>query len=188
MDQIEIPKTEYAELQKRPSTEELAAEKRRADEAVERAERAERDLERIETEKKRAEDELADAKRKVEAAEEEREQSRLRDDRLGVLGEGFMEKLGETAKKRLRDQAGVFSDEDWRGRLEELSELTGVAPDADKDGKPAERRDGGEEFSRREIARAGAGAGGSENGGGGEQPRRSVVASLMGGDPDKSND
>jgi hypothetical protein len=183
MDQIEIPKTEYAELQKRPSVEEMAAEKKRADEAIERAEKAERDLERVETEKKGSDERLAEATRKVEEAEETTRKNELRDERLGALGEGFMEKLGDTAKKRLRDQAGEFSDDDWRGRLEELSEMVGVKPDADKDGKPGGdgKKPGGGEFSKEEIAAAQAGNG---NGDGGGKPKsqRSVIGALMGSD------
>jgi hypothetical protein len=73
-----------------------------------------------------------------DAAKEEARVATLRDERLASLGKAFRAKIDAmpTAKARLTEQAGKFSDEDWSARLAELSETTGVRHDDDTDPTP----------------------------------------------------
>jgi hypothetical protein len=169
METVEIAKTEYDELRARP-------EQRQLEEANERAAKAEKDLESAETAQKAAEKDRDDLKTKVNGFEEKARQATLADERLGKLGAGFMGKLGEKTKQRLRSQAATLSDDEYTARLEELEELTKAKRD---DG--AENAGGGGEhtFTPEEIARHNGG------GGNGDQPpdqtinqRRSVLAGL----------
>jgi hypothetical protein len=130
MDPIEISREEYASLQKRPSAEEFAAEKQRADEATEKADDLTAKLETAETAQKKAEEDLKDKEQKLKEAEEERAAVELKSERLGKLGDGFMHKLGDQTKKNLSEQASAMKDDAWEGRLAELEELAGVKRDA----------------------------------------------------------
>jgi hypothetical protein len=166
METVEIAKNEYDELRARP-------ERRELDELTARAEKSEKDLETAETAQKTAERERDELKTKVNGFEEKARQVTLRDERLHGLGEGFMAKLGEKTKDRLRDQAGALKDDDWTARLEELEELTGAKRD---DGAEAA---GDKTFTADEIARHQGGGGGSRQS---SDPtpnqRRSVLAGL----------
>jgi hypothetical protein len=169
MDTIEIDRKEYDELRARP-------EQAKLDEAAERASKAEKELEAAETAQKKAEDERDALKDKVEGFEESARQVTLRDERMDKLGAGFVAKLGDKTKDRLRKQAAELADDEWTARLEELEELTEAKRD---DGSPAERNEGNGTFTREEIARhQSSGAGG----GGAHEPtpnqRRSVFAGL----------
>lgn len=178
MDTIEIKRSEYDELTKRPTQQQL-------DELAARAEKAEKDLEAAEAEQKKAEaardkaeEEKASLQQKVDEAEETARQGKLRDDRLDALGVGFMAALGDKTKERLRSQAASLSDDDWTARLEELEELTGKTRDLGKpEGSPAP---GAGEFSAEEIARhQGGGSGGGGNGNPTPTQRQSVLAGLI---------
>lgn len=174
MSEITISKDEYAELQKRPSADDLAEATKRAEAAEEAKAQAEKDLEAAEAAKVKAEEESKEATSKLEAAEEAKRAEELRSDRLGKLGAGFMEKLGEKTKERLTDQAKSMSDEDWSARLEELSELVGVKPEEGK----AEGDEEAEEFTAEEVAAAGVGKeGGSQEPS--PQARSSVFKGLL---------
>jgi hypothetical protein len=176
MDTIEIPRTEHAELLQRPTKDTLEQAEAKAREAEGKLQEAESKLEAAETEVTKKDGELQEANQKLETAEEESRKAELRDERLGKLGSDFTSKLGDTAKRRLREQAGEMSDDDWSARLEELSELVEVKPEEGEKPKP------GEEFSEREVASTAVGSGGG--GGGGSKPsepaRKSTVAKLMG--------
>lgn len=130
MDPIEISREEYASLQKRPSAEEFAAEKQRADEATEKVGDLTTKLETAETAQKKAEDDLKEKEGKLKEAEEEKAAVELKSERIGKLGDGFMHKLGEQTKKNLGEQASEMKDDAWEGRLSELEELAGVKRDA----------------------------------------------------------
>lgn len=186
MDTIDVPRDEYAELQKRPSQEELAAEKKRADDAEADKAAAEKLAEEKETEAKSEKDRADAAEKKVTEAEEEQAKNDLAKERLGKLGKGFVAKLGDFTRERVEDQARTMSEEDWDARLKELEETTQVKRDeggteaASANGKPSG------EFSREETARAnlGTGTGGDERATG-EEPsperRSSVMRGLMPG-------
>jgi hypothetical protein len=172
MDTREIPVNEYDELRARPERAEL-------DDAIARAEKAERELETAETAQKAAEKERDELKTEVDAAKETARQATLRDERLGTLGGGFLDALGDKTKERLRGQATNLSEEDWTARLEELEELTGKLRDLGKADSP-NGRSGDGAFTPAEVARF-QGAGG-DAGGAGREPtpnqRRSVFADL----------
>jgi hypothetical protein len=168
METVEIAKSEYDELRARPERSELDA-------AVAAQSKAQKELETAETAQKAAETERDQLKTKVTGFEEQARQVTLRDERLDALGAGFLAKLGEKTKDRLRTQAGELKDDDWTARLEELEELTSAKRDDGAEDKPG----GGDTFTREEIAR--------HNGGGGHGPssndptpnqRRSVLAGL----------
>lgn len=167
METVEIAKSEYDALKARPTREKLTA-------ATERAEKAEKDIERLEAEKATLATERDELAGKVTAAEEQARRHTLRDERIGALGAGFTAKLGEKTKSRLQEQAGAMSDEDWTARLEEVEEAYGVKRD-----EGASDGDGRGEFSREEVARSNVGP--REPGNGNEPSataRRSVVAGL----------
>lgn len=205
MDPIEISHNEYAELQKRPSQEEFAAEKRRADEAVEALGEIKPKLETAEAAQKAAEEGKEAAEKKLKEADEEKAQVTLRDERLGKLGDGFMAKLGDTTKANLKEDAGKMEDEAWEKRLSEVEELASVKRDLKLDPKAAEgdaisqaagKKAGADEFSQEEVASSAAGdLGGGSNSNGGSpdgdptvHERRSVARGLLGGKPAAKSD
>lgn len=204
MDPIEISHNEYAELQKRPSQEELAAEKRRADEASDALGETKTKLETAEAALKTAEEGKEDAEKKLKDAEEEKAQVTLREERLGKLGDGFMAKLGDTTKANLKEDAGKMEDEAWEKRLTEVEELSSVKRDLKIDPKATTDDDpiskatgnaGADEFSTEEVASSAASdlGGGSSNGGSPDgdptvHERRSVARGLLGGKPAPKND
>lgn len=169
MDTREIPVTEYDELRARPTQAQL-------DEVTARAEKAEGDLEKSEIAKKKAEDEKAELETKVQAGEEAARQVTLRDERLKELGDGFKAALPESVRGRLTEQAAKLQDGDWTARLEELEELTGKKR-ADTDGKAASN--GGQTFTRDEVASFQGGAGQSNPSEPTPGQRRSVVGGLF---------
>jgi membrane protein involved in colicin uptake len=182
MDPIEISREEYAELQKRPTPEELAAEKQRADKAEQEKADAEKLAEEKEAEAKQEKERADAAEKKVSEAEEEKAKDTLGKERLGKLGKGFVAKLGDFTRERVEDQARTLSDDDWEARLKELEETTSVKRDEGGTEPSKEDRGGkGGEFTREETARAS--LGGGEPSGTGEEPspesRRSVMSGLM---------
>lgn len=188
MDQIEISKEEYASLQKRPSSEEFAAEKKRADDAVAALGEANGKVETAEAAQKKAEEEKAETDKKLKTADEEKAEATLRDERFGKLGTAFVAKLGDTTKANLKADAGKMEEEAWEKRLAEVEELAEVKRDAklDKETDPiaaATRNGNGDEFSHEEVASSlAAEMGGSGNEGDGEPTigaRRSVARGLI---------
>jgi hypothetical protein len=168
METVEIAKTEYDELRARPARNEL-------EDAIAGKAKAEKDLETAETAQKAAEKDRDELKTKLNGFEEKARQVTLRDERLDKLGAGFLAKLGDKTKDRLRTQAGSLGDDDWTARLEELEELTKAKRD---DGADANAGKGDDTFTADEIAR-------HQGGGGGGAPtdqtptqRRSVLAGL----------
>lgn len=174
MDTIEISKSEYAELQKRPSTDDLAAAEKRAEEAEAAKAQAEKDLEAAEAAKVAAEEAKTAAEEKLAEAEEAANAAKLSEERMSALGEGFVAKLGEKTKERVIEQSKSMSDEDWTARLEELSELVGVKPD---EGKPEGEE--AEEFSAEEIATAGVGRETGKTKEASPQERSAVFGTLL---------
>ncbi len=192
MDPIEISRDEYAELTKRPTADELAAEKARADKAEQEKTAAEAKAEEKEQEAQREKDRADAAEKKVSEAEEEQAKDTLSKERIGKLGQGFLAKLGEFTRTRVEEQARTLSEEDWEARLKELEESTQVARDEGGPAAPADDAsasapggggNGGTpskpgEFSREEVARAHAGSGG---GGGDTEPSPEARSSVMRG-------
>jgi hypothetical protein len=196
MSEIEISREEYASLQGRPSKEEFAAEKERADKASEDLAEANKKLEAAETAEKQAKEEKDEAEKKLKTAEEEKAESKLRDERIEKFGDGFLAKLGDTTKTNLKSDAGKMEEEAWENRVKEVEELAGVKRDAKSDKKdkkddPISQATGDEksdEFSHEEVASSAAGdLGGGDGGAGDGDPtvheRASVARGLLGGGP-----
>jgi len=196
MDPIEISREEYAELQKRPTKDDLDAANKRADDAETAKAEAESKAEELEAGKTKAEGERDEAVKERDSLKENAEQAKLRDERMGKLGKDFKAKLGDFTADRLRADAAKLSDEDWTARLQEVSEMVGVKPDEGGEGDPENKGGGGEggenasrnggdpEFSREEVARsqAGSGSGGSGGSGGeGKEPSQAERSSVMRG-------
>lgn len=196
MDPIEISREEYASLTKRPSEEEFAAQKKRADDAEADLAEANKKVEAAETAQKKAEGEKDEAEKKVKEAEDEKAEVALRDERFGKLGDGFLAKLGDTTKDNLRTDAGKLDEEAWEKRVAEVEELAEVKRDTKLKGgkggeKPAEKPNGesseDDEFSFEEIASSSVSGGGDEDAAptGGE--RASIARGLVSGPSTKSD-
>jgi hypothetical protein len=197
MDPVEISHSEYAELHKRPSVEEFAAEKKRADAAEADKAEAERKLEAEEAARKTAEDGKKESDEKLAKLSEEKAEADLRDERFGKLGSAFVAKLGEATKTNLKRDAGTLDEEAWNARLTEVEEQANVKRDAKLDGNsdplatpPAgSGGGGGDEFSEEEMASSAAGGlgGGGGNGTPSVHQRGSVARGLFGAkEPAKS--
>jgi predicted RNase H-like nuclease (RuvC/YqgF family) len=171
METVEVAKTEYDRLQETA---------RVADENAEKVRDLEKDNERLETDLKKANDEKAELQSELDKAKEVARQDELAKTRLDALGEGFTEKLGEKTKARLQEQARTMQDEEWDARLDELEEITNVKRDADKDGESGGDGDGngGQEFSKKEIASFQGKGGKPDEGEVSPAARRSVIGSL----------
>lgn len=109
---------------------ELAALKRERDEAKASADKLKDDnrelttkVETAEAAKVAAETAKTEAEAKVTKADEAAAAVKLRDDRLGKLGAGFMAKLGDTSKTVLTELASKASDDEWELALKEREEL-----------------------------------------------------------------
>lgn len=130
MDEITIKRSEYDELKMAVAkVTELAAKVSTLETEVAKVAKLEGDVEALEIAKKAAEDALATKTAELATLTEAALQATLSGDRTNKLGTAFLEKLPETVKTKLTEQAKSLSDEDWAGRLEELSALTGVKSD-----------------------------------------------------------
>lgn len=180
-DKMDIEPAEFARLTSADTRlKEIEPKAAKLDEEIAARAEAERKLEASEIAKKAAETERDALKQKVEQQEETARQDTLAKDRTSKLGSAFREKLTEGIRAKLDEQAKTFTDEDWTARLEELAELTGVQPDAKKDGETTTATTG---TTPEEIASMGGGStggGGGGNGGQGVTPerRRSVLGGL----------
>jgi hypothetical protein len=191
MDEITIPKTEYDELQRRPSRQELDDAVKRAQDAEAAAEKAEQEKAAAETAQKAAEEKAEQATAKVTEFEEKANRQSLRDTRWEALGNEFTAKLDTlpSTKANLLRDAESMEDAAWDTRLKEVEETTGLKRDAKKDGGNGGGGGGGGGsehenaiFNRDEVARYG-GGGGESGGTGGPQrqspgERRSVMSGL----------
>ena len=175
MDTIEIKRDEYAELQKRPTQDDLASVTKRAEDAEEAKAQADRDLEAAEAKVTAAEEAKAEAERERDALKAEKDAADLSADRMGKLGAGFVAKLGEKTKANLTKDSREMSDEAWEARLEELSEAYGVKHD---EGASEEESAEGE-FSREEVASAHLGGEGEGAKGASPQERKSIFGGLL---------
>lgn len=178
MDPIEVAKSEYEALLKRPEQSTLDA-------AVERAEAAEAKVSTLETEKAAAEKAKADAEeakeaaeKKVSDAEEKAAAANLKTERLDALGEGFKAKLGAKTKERLTEQAGTMKDDEWKSRLEELAEAYGVKPD---EAKASTDESDENVFTRDEVARSKAAGSASEEETASAKPSEAAQKNVVGG-------
>jgi hypothetical protein len=191
MDPVEISHSEYAELHKRPSVEEFAAEKKRADDAEAAKAETDRKLEAEEIARKAADEKAEKAEDELKTVKEEKAEADLRDERFGKLGDGFTAKLGEATKTNLKRDAGALDEAAWDERLKEVEELAGVKRDAKAAGgtppdplaDPSAGSGGGsgDEFSQEEIASSAAGAlGGGEDQAPSVHKRGSVARGLFG--------
>lgn len=175
---MEIEDSRYAELvaaeQKAKTLEPRVAD---LEEKAGKVDGLQTQVDKLEIDKKAAEDARDEEKSKRETLEETARAGTLAADRKGKLGTAFLEKLPDSIKTRLDEQAKTLSDEDWTSRLEELSELTGVKSDAKKDGgsgdDPAPTDD--------ELAAAGTvtNPGGGNSHATAEAKRRSIVAGVL---------
>lgn len=182
MDPIEVSRDEYAELQKRPTPDELATATKARDDAIAERDTAVSEKEAAEIAQKKAEDERDAAAKKLTESEEAANKEKLSKERMGKLGKGFLTKLPESIKDRLPEQAKDLSDEDWSARVTELAELSGVKPDEGGTENAEEGKEKGETFTKDEVASSQFGG----NGGGGDTPnepsdaeRGSVMRGLI---------
>lgn len=181
MDTIDVPRDEYAALQKRPTPEELAAEKKRADDAEAAKQEADRAVEAAETAQKKAEADRDDLKKKVDDFEEKARQGELASDRLSKLGKGFKAAMGEKTSERVKADAATMTDEAWDERVAELEETLGKKRDeGGQSPDPAESTASTETFTQEEVT---ASAVGSDRSGGtpGGEPSEASRSAVMGG-------
>jgi hypothetical protein len=179
MDPIEVAKSEYEALLKRP-------EQKTLDAAIERAEAAEAKVATLTEEKAAAEKAKADAEeakeaaeKKVSDAEEKAAAADLKTTRWEALGEGFKAKLGDKTKTRLQEQAGTMKDDEWSERVEELAEAYGVKADA---GKPeGEEAKDESVFTREEVSRSKAAGTSTEEETASAQPSQAAQSNVVGG-------
>lgn len=136
----------------------------------------ERKVETTEAEKVAAEAKATAAEDKVKEHEETARTATLATERLSKLGTGFNAKLGEFTTARLKAQAGTLSDEDWDARLQELEEIAKVKRD---DGTAAAATGKDDLFTREEVARTAAPAGGGNGAAPSPQARGAVVTGLL---------
>lgn len=195
METIEIPRSEYDELKAGASKiDELQQRVSGLEETAAQVPGLEKQIEELEIGKKKAEDEAADERTKREGLEEQARAATLSTERLSKLGEPFKDKLPDSVKARLEEQAKTMSDEDWTERLEELAAMTGTPPDSQRcdatsggqrctmpDGHSGAHSFSKEEsagtFTREETARANLGGGS----GGDQEPSRVAVSTVLGG-------
>jgi hypothetical protein len=180
--QIEQSELDLLRKERDDARSEAATAKQEAETAKSEKAESDRKVEEAEAAVTKAETEKAAAVKAKTDLEEQANQSTLRDKRWGELGEGFVAKLGETTKGRLKEQAASMSDDDWDNRLKEVEELTAVKRDATKDGSPApadeQAGDRKDLFSLEEIASAGGTLTGGGSGAPTDAQRSSVVGNL----------
>ncbi len=182
MGDFDISREEYAELQKRPTPEALAAETKRADDAIAEKEKAERDLEAEETARKKAEGERDDLDKKVKDFEEKARQDELATDRLGKLGKGFKAAMGEKTASRFKADAATMDDESWEERVAELEETLDKKRDDGTDPSGEEETSASEEtFTPTEVTASAALGSGKSGGNGGGAPSEAERGAVMGG-------
>lgn len=153
---MEIEDAKYEELVQRPTKDALDTE-------VARADRAEKEFERVEAENVTLRTKVENQDAEIASFKEQANQATLRDERLGKLGDKFMAALGDGTRTRLNKQAGEMQDAEWAERLSELAELVKVEPDAKLDpaaagesaatGAGAPAPGGTPTFSQEELAR-----------------------------------
>lgn len=122
---VQIEDTELAELRRerneaRTQVDTLQTEKRDLTTKAETAEAAQ----------KAAETERDTAKTELQTATETAQKAKLKDQRIGALGAGFLAALGDTSKTRLNELASTCSDEQWNVELAEREEMAKVKRDA----------------------------------------------------------
>lgn len=184
MDNIEISKTEYAELQAlKAKFDGLESKVKDLEETAAKVPGLEKQIEEAEAAKTRAETERDEKAAALTELEETARTSTLAKDRLKGLSAAFMGKLGDFTKSKLEEHAASMQDEEWADRIKELEESTGVKHD--EGGTAATANEG---LSEEELARAGGqGGGGGAGGQGGNgtggnvspERRRSVVGGLV---------
>lgn len=177
---MDIDQAKYDELMGRPSKEELAAEKDRADKAETALETANKAVEAAEIAQKKAEKENDETKAAKEAAEETVRASEMASERLGKLGKDFKAALGENTTKRVEEQAKSLKDDEWESRLVELEELTSKKRDEGGEATAASTTATGDgNVTAEETASARLGTGGG--GGSGAAPSTVARGTVVGG-------
>lgn len=171
MDEITLNKTEYDRIVR--EREDAVAKVERLE--TEKAE-AIKEAEQAEGEKVKAEEKLKETEDKLKAAEEQARQDALRDERLDKLGAGFMAKLGDKTKDRLKSQAASMQDDEWAERIEELEDAYGVKAD-EADDDSADDQDTAV-FSREEVASSAISRAKPQKGEPSPNERRSVIHAL----------
>lgn len=182
MGDLDISREEYAELQKRPTQDELAAEKKRADDAEAAKADADKAVEAAEAAQKKAEGERDEAAKKVKDFEEKEAQSTMASDRLKKLGKGFKGAMGEKTAERVKADAATMTDEAWEDRCAELEETLGKKRDDGTEPTPGESTASEETFSTEEItaSHTGSGTSGTPSGEPTEEARSAVMGGLLG--------
>ncbi len=184
MGDLDISREEYAELQKRPTQDELAAANKRADDAEAAKAEADKAVEAAEAAQKKAEGERDEAAKKVKDFEEKEAQSTMASDRLKKLGKGFLASMGEKTSERFKADAAKMSDEDFEERVAELEEtLDKKRDDGTVPSGSEESTASGETFTPEEITASHTGSGTSGNAGGepSQEARSAVMSGLLGG-------
>lgn len=189
MADIEIDSREYADLQSRPTKDELAAATSRAEKAEADKAEVDRKLEAEEIAHKEAKKGKDDADSELKTLKEEKAETELAEERFGKLGTAFVAKLGESAKSNLRRDAGKMEEAAWDSRLKEVEELAGLKRDA-KAPSATDTTDplapapttttNPEEFSAEEIASSAAGGLGGNEGSPSTAQRGGVARGLFG--------
>jgi len=188
MGDLDISREEYAELQKRPTQDELAAANKRADDAIAAKEAADKAVEAAEAAQKKAEGEKAEADKKVKDFEEKEAQANMASERLKKFGKGFLAAMGEKTSERFKADAAKMSDEDFEERVAELEEtLDKKRDDGTVPSGSEESTASGETFTPEEITASHTGSGTSGNAGGEptDEARSAVMGSLLGGNSSK---
>jgi DNA segregation ATPase FtsK/SpoIIIE-like protein len=182
MDGIEVPREEYAALQKRPTPEEFAAEKKRADDAEAAKAEADKAVEAAEAAQKKAEEKAEAEEKKVKDFEEKEAQSTMASDRLTKLGKGFMAAMGEKTTERFKADAAKMSDEDFEERVAELEETLDKKRDDGTTPSGSESTASEETFSTEEItaSHTGSGTSGTPSGEPTDEARSAVIGGLLG--------
>lgn len=181
MDGIEVPREEYASLQKRPTVEEFTAVKERVEKAEAEKAEAEKAVETAEAAQKKAEEEKEAADKKVKDFEEKERQGTLASDRLGKLGKGFAGAMGEKTSERVKADAATMSDEAWEERVAELEETLDKKRDDGTEPSGGESTASGDTFTSEEVHASAVGSsrsGGDSNGG---EPSGEARSAVMGG-------
>lgn len=178
MGDLDISREEYAELQKRPTPEALAAEAKRADDAEAAKAEADRAVETAEAAQKTAETERDELKKKVDEFEEKARQEELASGRLSKLGKGFKDKMGERTAKQFKVDAATMSDDKFEERVAELEETLSVK--RDEGGESPEETASENTFTPEEITASAVGSDRS-GGGNGSAPSESARSAVMGG-------
>lgn len=147
MGMVQIDESELARIRQerddaKKAADEKAEENRTLSTRVETAEA------NVKTEKEAREAAEADKKKLEDSAQA----ATLKDKRIGELGKGFLDKLGEFSREKLGELAGTLSDEAWDSAVKEREEIAGTKRDAKGEGSTTSTDANGGEGGSAETA------------------------------------